>query len=198
MKRRPRGNSYNDRYDDDRYDEYLPPNPKRGTPPVNKTPSWFNAATIAVIAGIFILGIGVGIAFSAATPTNSTSLVTNLQIDQQAPNPEVCIQNGASAISLNTRFYVTLVPFKVYVAQAAMEPACILRRANWTVLEQRKLVSADQTRDCRQKMNTFGYVGNLDNKDKVEIDCVYQSENAKNLFLPSGASTPTIGNDDQF
>lgn len=165
---------------------------------MNKNPSWLNATTIAIIAGIFILGIGVGIAFSAATPTNSTSLVTNLQIDQQAPNAEVCIQNGASAISVNTRFYVTLVPFKVYIAQAGMEPACILRRANWTVLEQRKLLTPDQTRECRQKMNTFGYVGNLDNKDKVSIDCVYQSENAKNLFLPSGASTPSIGGDDQF
>ncbi|MCU0551323.1 MAG: DUF3172 domain-containing protein [Leptolyngbya sp. Prado105] len=196
MKRRPRGNPYNDDRYDDRYDEYLPPN--RGTPPVNKPPSWFNATVLAVVAGIFVLGIGVGIAFSAATPTNSTSLVTNLQIDQQAPNAEVCIQNGASAISVNTRFYVTLVPFKVYVAQAGMEPACILRRANWTILEQRKLISPDQTRECRNRMNTFGYVGNLDNKDKVSIDCVYQSENAKNLFLPSGAATPTIGGDDQF
>jgi len=198
MKRRPRNNSYNDdRYNDYDQDEYVPPESKRGKPIVNKTPSWFNATAIAVIAGIFVLGIGVGIAFSAATPTNPTSVVTNLQIDQQAPNPEVCIQNGASAISVNTRLYVTLNPFKVFVAQAAMEPACILRRANWSILEQRKLLTAEQSRECRQKMNTFGYVGSLDNKDKVSIDCVYQSDNAKNLFL-GGASTPTFSSDDQF
>jgi hypothetical protein len=196
MKRRPRNNSYNDeRYD--RYDREDNYEPKRGTPPVNKTPSWFNATAIAVIAGIFVLGIGVGIAFSAATPTNPTSVVTNLQIDQQAPNPEICIQNGASAMAVSTRLYVTLNPFKVFVAQAGMEPACILRRANWSILEQRKLISGDQTRDCRNRMNTFGYVGSLDNKDKVSIDCVYQSDNAKNLFL-GGASTPTLGSDDQF
>ncbi|MBD1842762.1 DUF3172 domain-containing protein [Cyanobacteria bacterium FACHB-63] len=198
MKRRPRNNSYNDRYNDyDRDDEYLPPEPKRGKPVNNNNPSWFNATVIAVLAGIFVLGIGVGIAFSAATPTNPTSVVTNLQIDQQAPNPEVCIQNGASAMAVSTRLYVTLNPFKVFVAQAGMEPACIIRRANWSVLEQRKLLTAEQSRDCRQKMNTFGYIGNLDNKDKVTIDCVYQSDNAKNLFL-GGASTPTLGNDDQF
>lgn len=196
MKRKPRINSYNNRdFDDYDRETDFDEDPKRGKP---KPGSWLNATVLAVLAGIFVLGIGVGIAFSAATPTNPTSVVTNLQIDQQAPNPEVCIQNGASAISLNTRFYVTLNPFKVYVAQAAMEPACILRRANWSVLEQRKLLTSDQSRECRQRMNTFGYVGNLDNKDKVSIDCVYQSENAKNLFLPGGASTPSIGGDDQF
>ncbi|BAU13477.1 hypothetical protein LEP3755_40160 [Leptolyngbya sp. NIES-3755] len=196
MKRRPRNNSYNDerfnRYD--REDNY---EPNRGKPPVNNSPSWFNATAIGIIAAIFVLGIGVGIAFSAATPTNSTSLVTNLQLDQKAPNAEVCIQNGASAMAVSTRLYVTLVPFKVFVAQAAMEPACILRRANWTVLEQRKLLTAEQTRDCRNRMNTFGYVGDLNNKDKLSVDCVYQSDSAKNLFL-DGASIPTLGSDEQF
>ncbi|GAP93839.1 DUF3172 domain-containing protein [Leptolyngbya sp. NIES-2104] len=194
MKRRPRNNSYNDdRYS--RYDDDYEPN--RGKPPVNKSPSWFNATAIGIIAAIFVLGIGVGIAFSAATPTNSTSLVTNLQLDQKAPNPDICIQNGASAMAVSTRLYVTLVPFKVFVAQAAMEPACILRRANWSILEQRKLLSGEQTRDCRNRMNTFGYVGDLNNKDKLSIDCVYQSDSAKNLFL-DGASIPTLGSDEQF
>jgi hypothetical protein len=194
MKRRPRNNPYNDY---DREDEFFPPEPNRGKPPVKNTPSWFNATAIAILAGIFVIGIGIGIAINTATPTNSTSLVTNLQIDQQAPSPEVCIQNGASAISVNTRLYVTLVPFKVFVAQAEMQPACILRRSNWTILEQRNLITSEQTRECRQKMNTFGYIGDLNNRDKVSIDCVYQSENAKNLFV-SGAATPTLGNDDQF
>lgn len=164
---------------------------------MNKSPSWFNATAIGIIAAIFVLGIGVGIAFSSATPTNSTSLVTNLQLDQKAPNPDVCIQNGASAMAVSTRLYVTLVPFKVFVAQAAMEPACILRRANWSILEQRKLVTGEQTRDCRNRMNTFGYIGDLNNKDKLSIDCVYQSDSAKNLFL-DGASIPTLGSDEQF
>jgi hypothetical protein len=202
MKRRPRFDSYNNRDDRRDYDynrddefEYAPePEPQsRG----KKAASWLSATAIAILAGVFILGIGVGIGFSATTATNDTALVTNLQVDQKAPNPDVCIQNGASAISLNTRLYVTLTPFKVYVAQGSMEPACVIRRANWAVLEQRKLLTAEQSRECRQRMNTFAYVGNLDNKPT--IDCIYQSDNAKNLFLSGGsAQTPSLGGDDQF
>ncbi|NDJ18811.1 DUF3172 domain-containing protein [Myxacorys almedinensis] len=200
MKRRPRSNSYNDYdpseprgtgrndYNDyDRRSDFTPPDPK----PEKKIVSMFNATAIAIIAGIFVLGIGVGIAFTTVTPNQDGVLQTNVQLDQQAPNPDICIQNGASAMSMSTRLYVTLSPFKIYVAQAAMEPACVLRRANWAVLEQRNLLTSDQSRECRQRLSTFGYVGSLENKPT--IDCVYQSDNAKNLFLDG--SSPTQNND---
>jgi hypothetical protein len=201
MKRRPRSNSYNRDYDydrdrdRDRDPDYEPSEPQKSAK--SKVASWFNATAIAVLAGVFILGIGVGIGFSATTSTNDTALVTNVQVDQKAPNPDICIQNGASAISLSTRLYVTMTPFRVFVAQGGMEPACVLRRANWAVLEQRKLLTADQSRDCRNRMNTFAYVGNLDNKPT--IDCIYQSDNAKNLFISGGAGQgPLLGGDEQF
>lgn len=192
MKRRPKSNSYNDydRNDSDDYDrrpDFTPPNPK----PEKKGNSLFNATAIAIIAGVFILGIGVGIGFTTVAPNQNGVLQTNVQLDQQAPTPDVCIQNGASAMSMTARLYVTLNPFKVYVAQAGMEPACVLRRANWAVLEQRKLLTSDQSRECRQRLSTFGYVGSLENKPI--IDCVYQSDNAKNLFLDGSA--PTENND---
>jgi hypothetical protein len=192
MKRRPKSNSYNDydRNDYDGYDrrpDFTPPDPK----PEKKGTSLFNATAIAIIAGIFILGIGVGIGFSTVTPNQNGVLQTNVQLDQQAPTPDVCIQNGASAMSMTARLYVTLNPFKVYVAQAGMEPACVLRRANWAVLEQRKLLTSDQSRECRQRLSTFGYVGSLENKPI--IDCVYQSDNAKNLFLDG--NSPGENND---
>ncbi|MBW4419107.1 MAG: DUF3172 domain-containing protein [Myxacorys californica WJT36-NPBG1] len=192
MKRRPRSNSYND-YDrndfdnSDRRPDVTPPDPK----PEKKGNSLFNATAIAIIAGIFILGIGVGIGFTSVVPNQNGVLQTNVQLDQQAPSPDVCIQNGASAMSMTARLYVTLAPFKVYVAQAGMEPACVLRRANWAVLEQRKLLTSDQSRECRQRLSTFGYVGSLENKPI--IDCVYQSDNAKNLFLDGSA--PSQNND---
>lgn len=200
MKRRPRNQSsydnYDDRYDDryDRYEEPTPPDNKRGGGMKAKAASWFNTTAIAILAGIFVLGIGVGVAFSTSTGSSTPdTIVSNIQIDAKAPNPEVCIQNGASAISMNTRLYVTLNPFKIYVAQAAMEPACVLRKANWAVLEQRKLLSADQSRECRQRMNTFAYTGSIDNKPN--IDCVYQSDNAKNLFLGSDSVNNNPAND---
>ncbi len=191
MKRKSRPNSYNDRdYDETpRRNDYEPQEPKAGK---SKVASWFNATAIAVLAGIFIVGIGVGVAFSSAVPTNREALVSDVQVDQQAPNPDICIQNGASALAMSTRLYVSLRPFKVFVAQAAMEPACVLRRANWTVLEQRKLLTSEQSRECQQKMNTFAYTGDLNNKPT--IDCVYQSDNAKNLFLNAGDSSLGTGN----
>jgi hypothetical protein len=202
MKRRPRNQSsydnYDDRYEDDRYDRgdryEQPAANKRGDGLKAKATSWFNTTAIAILAGIFVLGIGVGVAFSTSTGSSSPdTIVTGVQIDAKAPNPEVCIQNGASAISMNTRLYVTLSPFKVYIAQAGMEPACVLRKANWSVLEQRKLLTSAQSRECQQRMNTFAYTGSLDNKPN--IDCVYQSDNAKNLFLGSDAVNTNPAND---
>jgi Protein of unknown function (DUF3172) len=200
MKRRPRSSSYNDYDDYDNYDRgnndrnYRDDNDNRGTSVKSKAVSWFNATAISILAGIFILGIGVGVAFSSTTGSSDpNAVVSGIQIDAKAPNADVCIQNGASAMSMSTRLYVTLNPFKVYVAQAAMEPACVLRKANWTVLEQRKLVTAEQSRECQRRMNTFSYTGNLDNKPT--IDCVYQSDNAKNLFLGGDAAGVNPAND---
>jgi hypothetical protein len=201
MKRRPRSSSYNDYDDYDNYDRsndrnYRDDYDNRGSSVKAKAASWFNATAIAVLAGIFILGIGVGVAFSTTTGSGSSeTIVSNIQLDAKAPNPEVCIQNGASAMSMNTRIYVTLSPFKVYVAQAAMEPACVLRKANWAVLEQRKILTSQQSRECQQRMNTFAYTGNIDNKPNV--DCVYQSDDAKNLFR-AGDGAATNPANDQF
>jgi hypothetical protein len=57
----------------------------------------------------------------------------------------------------------------------------VLRTNNWSILEQRELVKSEQVRDCKQRMNTFGFTGDLGSSP--EIDCVYQNDSAKNLFL---------------
>ena len=189
MKRKPKNSSYDYERDND---AYTPPDKGKQSKP--KTP--FTYTSLFIIAGIFILGIGVGIGFSSTASTNDTSVVSNVQIDAKAPNPEICIQNGASAIALETRFFVTLNPFKVYVAQVSTQPGCVLRSANWQVLEQRNLISSDQSRECRQRMNTFGYVGALESNPK--IDCVYQSDNAKNLFLATPGSGATPPDNEKF
>jgi Protein of unknown function (DUF3172) len=204
MKRRLKSSSYNDDrdygrgydrdYDREPPDDYLQPDSgKKGK---SKSQSPFNYTSLAIIAGIFILGIGVGIAFSSTTVSNDNSIVSNVAIDAKAPNPEICIQNGASAMAVETRLFVTLSPFKVYVAQSSMQPACVLRSASWAVLEQRKLVTSDQVRECRQRMNTFAYTGALESSPK--IDCIYQSENAKNLFLTTPGSGAAPPENDKF
>ncbi|HEY9819870.1 MAG TPA: DUF3172 domain-containing protein [Candidatus Sericytochromatia bacterium] len=144
-------------------------------------PSIFNYATIAIMGGIFILGIGIGIAFTSTATLNTENVASSITIDRSAPNAELCVQYGASAMVSDMRVFVTLNPFNVYVTQPTMRPGCVLRQNNWSILEQKQLVSSDQVRDCKRRMNTFGFTGDLNSKP--DIKCIYQNEAADNLFL---------------
>jgi Protein of unknown function (DUF3172) len=157
--------------------------------PLSSQPSLFNVTTMAILAGVFILGIGIGIAFSSSTTLTPSNVASREFIDTKAPNPEICVQYGASAMVMDTRLFVTLNPFKVYVGQPSMRPGCVLRSSNWAILEQRKLVSSDQVRECRQRLNNLAYTGDL-NGQNPDITCIYENEAAKNLFINSpGAVT---------
>ncbi|MGB7442846.1 MAG: DUF3172 domain-containing protein [Coleofasciculaceae cyanobacterium] len=50
-----------------------------------------------------------------------------------------------------------------------------------SILEKRKLVDSNQVRDCKNRMNTFGYTGDLNSSPDVE--CIYQNEAADNFYL---------------
>ncbi|MBD2195000.1 MULTISPECIES: DUF3172 domain-containing protein [Calothrix] len=153
--------------------------------------SIFNFTTIAILGGVFVLGIGIGIAFSSTTTLSPSNVASREFIDTKAPNPEICVQYGASAMVMDARLFVTLNPFNVYVAQPSMRPGCVLRQNNWALLEQRKLVTSDQVRECKNRLNTFGFTGNLDT-DKPDIRCIYQNEAAQNFFMSQpGAVAPT-------
>ncbi|BAZ06773.1 DUF3172 domain-containing protein [Calothrix sp. NIES-3974] len=152
----------------------------------------FNLTTIAILGGVFVLGIGIGIAFSSTTTLTPTNVASREFIDTKAPDPEICIQYGASSMVMDARLFVTLNPFNVYVAQPSIRPGCVIRQNNWAILEQRKLITPDQVRDCRNRLNTFGYTGKLDG-GKPDIRCIYQNEAAQNFFLNSeGAVAPQI------
>ncbi len=62
-----------------------------------------------------------------------------------------------------------------------MQPGCVVRSSDWAILERENLVSSPQIRECKNRMNTFGYTGKLENSP--QIDCIYQNEAAQNLFL---------------
>jgi hypothetical protein len=145
--------------------------------------SALNYGTYAVLAAVLMLGIGIGIAFSSVASSGSDNIASREAIDRSAPNPELCVQFGSSAITMNLRAFVTLNPFNVYVSQPAMEPGCVLRSNNWAVLERANLVSQQQVRECKQRMNTFGFTGDIESKSVApKIDCVYQNDAARNLF----------------
>ncbi|MDJ0555889.1 MAG: DUF3172 domain-containing protein [Microcoleaceae cyanobacterium MO_207.B10] len=143
--------------------------------------SRFNYATMAILGGVFILGIGIGIAFSSAFNSDPQNVASREFIDRSAPDAELCVQFGASAMVMNMRVFLTMNPFSVYVSQPAIEPGCVIRRNNWNLLEQRNLVTNEQVRNCKNRMNTFGYTGTINNEP--EIDCIYQNDSAQNLFL---------------
>ncbi|MCC0178668.1 DUF3172 domain-containing protein [Waterburya agarophytonicola K14] len=179
----------------DRYDS--PNNYQSNTnPPGKKSP--LDVAKIAILGSVFVVGIVIGLSLNLSSGSGGNNSVdSSLQIDRAAPNPEVCQQFGASAIVTDMRVFLTLNPFSVYLTQPRMQPGCVLRRTNWTLLEQKNLVSSEQVRDCKRRMNTFGFVGVLEGKPK--IDCVYQNDAAGNLFLnKNGNPTVPLPESDNF
>lgn len=155
-------------------------------------PSIITTASLAIIAGAFILGIGVGVAFFSGTNFTPNNISSREAIDQAAPSRDICINYGASAIVTDTRTFVTFNPFKVYVSRPLMQPGCVLRSNGWAVLDQRKLISNERERECKQRMQTFAYTGNLENSPK--IDCVNPSD--ENKFLNQPGMGPAVPDKD--
>jgi hypothetical protein len=142
----------------------------------------------SLLAGIFVLGIGTGVTVDSAINTNERDLASRDAIDRNAPNPELCSTYGASAMAFDQRVFVSFNPFAVYVAQADVKPACVLLPANVVpILRERNMINDAEVRSCKKNMNTWAYVGDLD--DMPQLSCVYQSEDAQNEFL----SNPKLG-----
>ena len=185
MARRNRNDNY--RNGRSRETRYNPPGNYRTNPnpPEKKNP--LDVAKIAIIASVFVVGIVIGLSLNLASGSDNLATVdSSLQIDRKAPNPEICQQFGASAIVTDMRVFLTLNPFSVYLTQPSMQPGCVLRRTNWSILEQKSLVSSEQVKDCKRRMNTFGFIGPLEGKPR--IDCIYQNDAAGNLFLNKNGS----------
>lgn len=196
-KRRPRSLGYNN-YDRDyerEPDDYVDPEPSsapKSQPRKSVLSTIFNTTTIFILAGVFILGIGVGIGFSSVGSSAGgagTKIVTQYELDNKAPNADLCVQFGASAIVTDMRVFVTLNPLNFFVSQPVSQPGCVLRNNNWSILEQRGLVNQEQVRNCKQRMNTFGFTKSLE--ETPQIDCIYQNDVAKNLFLDKGLTGRT-------
>lgn len=151
--------------------------------------SKINTTYAAIIGGVLVLGIAIGIAFSSTANLNSENVASRLFLDRNAPNPEFCAQYGASAIVTDMRIYMTMNPFSVYVSQPSMVPGCIIRSSNWSVLEDQNLVSEKEIKNCKKRMNTFGFTGSLEGSP--QINCIYQNDSAGNLFDDKGPKNLT-------
>eukprot|EP00531_Pseudo-nitzschia_arenysensis_P019247 CAMPEP_0116145614 /NCGR_PEP_ID=MMETSP0329-20121206/16696_1 /TAXON_ID=697910 /ORGANISM="Pseudo-nitzschia arenysensis, Strain B593" /LENGTH=325 /DNA_ID=CAMNT_0003641249 /DNA_START=117 /DNA_END=1094 /DNA_ORIENTATION=+ len=147
-----------------------------------------DAVSKALLAGIFILGVGLGVTVDSAINTNPRDLASRDAIDQAAPNSKLCADMGASAMAFDQRVFVSFNPFNVYVSQADVKPACVLRQSNVVpILKGKNLINEKEVAGCKANMNTWAFVGDLDNSP--QLSCVYKSEDAQNEFL----SNPKFG-----
>ena len=143
-----------------------------------------NTGTIAVLAGVLILGVGIGSAITSATDGGQGNIASQQQLDMAVPDPEFCRQWGASAFVIDVEMYTTLNPSTSFVTQPALQPGCVIRRENWTVLQKQGAISNEDVRECKQRMNTFAYIGSI--RDKPIVKCVYQTDVNENKFIIKG------------
>ncbi len=192
------------RYGADRYATADSPGrsdyPDRGARPPRRPPGGpadggggpqFNLATMAVLAGVLVVGIGIGTAISSTTQGNQGNIASSQQLDMAVPDPEFCRQWGASAFVMDVEIYTTMNPSSSFVTQPALRPGCVIRRENWSVLQQQGAVTAEQMRQCKQRMNTFAYIGSI--KDQPIVRCVYQTDIRENQFITRGTADDSVG-----
>ncbi|MFI0403478.1 MAG: DUF3172 domain-containing protein [Cyanobium sp.] len=154
----------------------------------------FNVATAALLAGVLVVGIGIGSAVTSTTQGNQGNIASSQQLDMAVPDPEFCKQWGASAFVMDIELYTTMNPSSSFVTQPTLQPGCVIRRENWTVLQKQGAVTAEQMRECKQRMNTFAYIGSI--RDKPIVRCVYQTDISGNKFqVPgvAGAGDDSVG-----
>jgi hypothetical protein len=151
-------------------------------------------ATLAVLAGVLVVGIGIGSAVTSTTQGNQGNIASAQQLDMAVPDPEFCKQWGASAFVMDIELYTTMNPSSSFVTQPTLQPGCVIRRENWSVLQKEGAVTAEQMRQCKQRMNTFAYIGSV--RDKPVVRCVYQTDISGNKFQTrgiAGAADDAVG-----
>ncbi|KAJ1415199.1 hypothetical protein B484DRAFT_334975 [Ochromonadaceae sp. CCMP2298] len=162
---------------------------KRARPVVFSGKSKWQVINRAMVAGIFVAGIGLGITIDSAINTNPKDLASRDAIDRNAPNPKLCAQYGSSAMVLDQRVFITFNPFNVYVTQADTKPGCVLRPSNVVtqLQKERRLITDEDVASCKNGYNTWAFIGDINNNP--QLNCVFQSDDAQNEFL----SNPKVG-----
>ena len=154
-------------------------------------PIGMNTGTIAVLAGVLVVGVGIGSAITSTTQGGQGNIASQQQLDMAVPDPEFCRHWGASAFVIDVEMYTTLNPSTSFVTQPALQPGCVIRRENWTVLQKQGAITNDDVRECKQRMNTFAYIGSI--RDNPIVRCVYQADISENKFIIKGNADDAVG-----
>ncbi len=149
-----------------------------------------NTGTIAVLAGVLVLGVGIGSAITSTTQGGEGNIASQQQLDMAVPDPEFCRQWGASAFVIDIEMYTTLNPSTSFVTQPSLQPGCVIRRENWSLLQKQGAITNEDVRECKQRMNTFAYIGSI--RDKPIVRCVYQADVNDNKFIIKGVEDEGI------
>ena len=153
-------------------------------------PMNMNTGTIAVLAGVLVLGVGIGSAITSTSQGGSGNIASQQQLDMAVPDPEFCRQWGASAFVIDIEMYTTLNPSTSFVTQPALQPGCVIRRENWSLLQKQGAITNEDVRECKNRMNTFAYIGSI--RDKPSVRCVYQADVNDNKFIIKGVEEEGI------
>ena len=150
-----------------------------------------NSNSIAILAGVLVIGVGIGSLITSTTSGGQGNIASQQQLDMAVPDPDFCRQYGASAFVIDIEMYTTLNPSTSFVTQPALQPGCVIRRENWTVLQKQGAINNEDVRECKQRMNTFAYIGSI--RDQPIVRCVYQADVNENKFIIRGAEEDAIG-----
>ena len=182
----------------ERGSSYSPPpgnysRPSRSGPPLPPAGGGvkLNTGSIAVLAGVLVVGVGIGSAITSTTQGGQGNIASQQQLDMAVPDPEFCRQWGASAFVIDVEMYTTLNPSTSFVTQPALQPGCVIRRENWTVLQKQGAITNEDVRECKQRMNTFAYIGSI--RDNPVVRCVYQADVNENKFITKGVAEDASG-----
>ena len=170
-----------------------------------KNNKYLNPLSIGVLVALpasgiaFVLGLVIGSAITYTTDEGETNIAsqkqldmsfpdkgeTNIashqQLDMSVPDPEFCRQWGASAFVVDLQMYTTLSPSTSFVTKPILQPGCVIRRENWSVLQKQVVISNEDLKDCEQRMNTFAYIGSI--RDRPIVKCVTQTDLKDNKFI---------------
>jgi len=193
LARRQGRDKYNSRRDTNVRDQYS----SRGSRFDSSGPSdggggiKINSNSIAILAGVLVVGVGIGSLITSTTSGGQGNIASQQQLDMAVPDPDFCRQYGASAFVIDVEMYTTLNPSTSFVTQPALQPGCVIRRENWTVLQKQGAINNEDVRECKQRMNTFAYIGSI--RDKPIVRCVYQADVNENKFIIKGAEEDAVG-----
>ncbi len=192
LARRREGNKFNSRKYSDVRDEYEPR--RRGFQSSGSSGGGgikINSNSIAILAGVLVIGVGIGSLITSTTSGGQGNIASQQQLDMAVPDPDFCRQYGASAFVIDVEMYTTLNPSTSFVTQPALQPGCVIRRENWTVLQKQGAINNEDVRECKQRMNTFAYIGSI--RDQPIVRCVYQADVNENKFIIKGAEEDAVG-----